>query len=307
MSSASTSGASEARVRLGPIGIWVGLDGRSADEAVRYARLVDELGYGALWVPESVGREPFALLGTLAQATRRLTLGLGIASIYARDAVAAHAGARTLADLSGTRVVMGLGVSHPSSAQQRGHAYRPPIEAMTTYLEEYTAAPWAGPPAVDPPLVIAALGPRMLRLAAARTAGAFGYLVTVGHVASAREILDRTAESERLTERPVLVAAQLAIAGTGPEARRVARAAIERHLAQPAYRANLVRAGIAVREIDAVTESVVDALVAIGDVAMIRERIAAMHAAGADHVAVIPLSGDGRHGDVPLTRALAPG
>ena len=295
------------RAALGPVGIWASLDAIPADEVLRFAATVEDLGYRTLWVNESTGREPFAVLGALARATERLTLGLGIASIYARDAAAAHAGARTIADLSGGRFVMGIGVSHRSSVGARGHAYDPPVPAMTAYLDAYASAAWTGPAVDDPPLVLAALGPRMLALAAARAAGAFPYLVVPGHVREARRTLDAAADASGRPERPLLVASLHAILGGGPDVEAAARASIGRYLAQPNYRANLLRGGFTAEEIDGVADSLVHGLVATGDADDLRARIAAMRAAGADHVAVIPLSPVGRQADVATARAVAPG
>src|SRR3972149_1122277 len=127
---------------LGRFGVWPSYARVPAAELIDFPRLVEELGYDTLWVNESAGREPFAVLGALARATTRLTLGLGVASIYARDAVAAHAGARTLADLSGGRFVMGLGVCHESSAAVRGHEDQPPLRTMRPYLDGDAEAPY---------------------------------------------------------------------------------------------------------------------------------------------------------------------
>ncbi len=291
------------RAALGPVGIWAALDGIPAPEVLRFAAEVEDLGFPAFWVNESSGREPFAVLGALARATSRLTLGLGIASTYARDAMAAHAGARTIADLSGGRFVMGLGVSHRSSAGARGHEYGPPLAAMNAYLDAYEAAPWTGPDVADPPLVLAALGPRMLALAAARTAGAFPYLVTEAQVRDARRTLDAGGAAG---DRPVLVASLLAILGDGPDVRAAARAAISRYLGQPNYRNNLLRGGIDPADIDTVSDFLVDALVATGGADELRARVAAMGAAGADHVTVIPLTPAGRQAALETARAVSP-
>lgn len=294
------------RVTLGPVGIWASLDAIPIDEVLRFASTVEDLGLATLWVNESVGREPFAVLGALTCATSRLTLGLGIASIYARDAAGAHAGARTIADLSGGRFVMGLGVSHRSSVGARGHEYAPPMAAMTAYLDAYASAPWTGPAVDDPPLVLAALGPRMVALAGGRAAGAFLYLVTPDHVREARRTLDTAAGAAGRRERPLLVVSLAAMLGSGAEVDTAARAWIGRYLAQPNYRANLLRGGIGAEEIDALADPLVHALVATGDADDLRARIAEMQAAGADHVAVIPLSPAGRQADVATTRAVAP-
>lgn len=298
--------ASRIREAIGPVGIWASLDAIPADEVLRFAATVEDLGFPALWVNESAGREPFAVLAALASVTSRLTLGLGIASIYARDAAAAHAGARTIADLSGGRFVMGLGVSHRSSVSARGHEYGPPLATMTAYLDAYEHAPWTGPAVDDPPLVLAALGPRMLALAATRTAGAFPYLVTSGLVREARRAVDAAAAAAGRPDRPLIVASLLAILGDGPDVVAAAQASIGRYLTQPNYRANLLRGGITDAEIDAAGGSFVHALVAIGDADALRARVAEMHAAGADHVTVIPLSPAGRQADVATARAVAP-
>jgi len=174
---------------------------------------------------------------------------------------------------------------------------------MSAYLDAYEAAPWTGPDVTDPPLVLAALGPRMLALAASRTAGAFPFLVTEAQVRDARRLLD---EAGAGGERPVLVASLLAVLGDGPDVRASARAAISRYVGQPNYRNNLLRAGIDPADVDNLTDPVVDALVATGDADELRERVDAMQRAGADHVAVIPLSPAGRPADLETARAVAP-
>ena len=296
----------ELRAALGSVGIWASLDAIPADEVLHFAATVEALGFSTLWVNESAGREPFAVLGALARHTSRLMLGLGIASIYARDAATAHAGARTIGDLSGGRFIMGLGVSHRSSVGARGHEYRPPIPAMTAYLDAYEFAVWTGPEVEDPPVVLAALGPRMLTLAATRTAGAFPYLVTPGLVREARRTVDAAAGAAGRPDRPLLVVSLPAILGRGPEVDAAARGSIGRYLAQPNYRANLRRGGITDAEMDALADPLVHALVATGDADDLRARIAELQAAGADHVAVIPLSPVGRQAHVATARAIAP-
>lgn len=294
------------RSHLGPTGVWANLDALPASEAVAFARTVEDLGFGALWVNETTGREPFVMLGALARETDRITLGLGVAAIHARDAVAAHDGARTVAELSGDRFVMGLGVSHQASAERRGHGYGAPVPAMWAYLDGYDAAPWTGPAVSDPPLVVAALGDRMLGLAATRSAGAFPFLVTVDQVAHARRVLDEAAQAAGHAQRPVLVVSQKAILGSGPEVRAAARSVVGHFLGRPNYRNSLQRGGFDAASIEAVSDPLVDALVATGTAADLQARIAAMRAAGADHVAVIPLSAEGRQADRATLRAAAP-
>jgi probable F420-dependent oxidoreductase len=294
------------RSLLGPLGVWANLDALPAPEALEFARAVDGLGFGALWINETTGREPFAMLGALARETDRITLGLGVAAIHARDAVAAHDGARTVAELSWGRFVMGLGVSHQASAERRGHGYGAPVPAMREYLDAYDAAPWTGPAVTDPPLVVAALGDRMLALAATRSTGAFPFLVTVDQVAHARQVLDETAEAAGHAQRPLLVVSQKAILGSGPGVRDAARSVVGNFLGRPNYRNSLQRGGFDAASIETVSDPLVAALVAMGTAAELKDRVAAMLAAGADHVAVIPLSTDGRQADPATLRALAP-
>lgn len=292
------------RTVLGPVGVWAALDGVRADEILRFAQAVEDLGFPALWINEGSGREPFALLGSLARVTSRLTLGLGVATIYARDAMAARAGARTISDLADGRFVMGLGVSHRSSANARGHAYDVPLTTMRAYLDSYEKAPWSGPAVTEPSLVLAALGPKMLALAATRTAGAFPYLVSASMVRDARRTLDATIGPG--DERPVLVVSLEAVLGDGPDVREAARATIARYMGQPNYRNNLARGGFSDADMDTVSDRLVDALVAVGGTDELRERVAAMREAGADHVAVIPLSAAGRQASLETARAVAP-
>ena len=183
---------------LGRIGVWGHLDTLDAADAIAFARRADELGYGALWVPETVGREPFTLLGMLAPGTRRIVLGTSIVSIWGRDAQTTRMGAETLDEATGGRFVLGLGVSHPHLAQKlRGHAFERPLAHMRDYLAAYRAAVYKGPGAGDPPpVLVAALRERMTDLAATDAAGAFPYLITPARVRWMRDRLDAAASGQ---------------------------------------------------------------------------------------------------------------
>lgn len=303
------SEANPATRALGRVGIWSNFDHLTAAELFAFAERVEALGYDTLWVNESFGREPFATLGALAMVTRRVTLAVGIASVYARDAAAAHAGARTLAELSGGRFVLGLGVSHPSHVEgQRGHEYGAPLTTMRTYLDAYPVAPYRAPqPYGEPPVVVAALRRRMLELAATRSDGAFPYLVPVHYLARARGIVDDAAAAAGLVARPTLVVNVPAILEPDPAtARATARRWISGYLALPNYQRNLLESGFEPDDIASPgSDRLVDALIGWGTATDIRARIDAFHAAGADHVAVIPLRPDGRQANVAVVEALA--
>jgi probable F420-dependent oxidoreductase len=287
--------------RLHGVGAWGHLDSLPADRARAYARRVDELGYTALWVPETVGREPFALLGMLAAETSRTMLGTSIVNIWGRDAQATRMGAMTLAEATGGRFALGLGVSHPHLAGRlRGHTFERPLQRMREYLAAYRAAVYRGPgsESPSPPVLIAALRERMTDLAATDADGAFPYLVTAERVAWMRTRLD-VASPER---RPVL-AVTLPVAREGRDA---ARAYLAPYLRTPTYRGSWELQGFEAEDWGGgASDRLVDAMVAVGPPRAARARIAELHAAGADHVAVIPVAADGTTEDIAALESLA--
>ncbi len=290
---------------LGRIGVWGHLDSLPIDAARGHAARADELGYGTLWVPETVGREPFTLLGLIAGATSRMRLGTSIVSIWGHDAQTSRMAAKTLAEATGGRFVLGLGVSHPHlAAKLRGHTFDRPLTRMREYLAAYRAAIYRGPGAdlPEPPVLIAALRERMTDLAATDADGAFPYLVTAERVAWMRQRLDAAARDRR----PLLAVTLPSCIGD-PDDRTAARAYLTPYLRTPAYRASWDIQGFTEADWEAPgSDRLVDAMVATGDVATIRERVAAYHAAGADHVAIIPLAPDGVTDHLPTIEALAP-
>jgi probable F420-dependent oxidoreductase len=274
-----------------------------------YAARVEALGFGTLWVPETVGRDPFALLGLLAGETRRMALGTSIVSIWGRDAQAARMAALTLDEATDGRFVLGLGVSHPHLAQKlHGHTYERPLTHMRDYLAAYARATYRGPTASDgaePPILLAALRERMLALAATAADGAFPYLVTPERVAWARQQLDVAAGVG--TSRPVLAVSMPVVTEVAPEAARAAaRAYLAPYLRPPAYQASWTAQGFGPDDWTGPgSDRLVDAMVAWGAMPAIWHRWRALRDAGADHVAVLPLSADGTTEDVPTLEALA--
>src|SRR5438093_9772753 len=153
----------ESAMELGKLGVWTGMDGMSAAQEVAFAQRVEERGYGTLWIPESRGRNALVHSSWLLSHTQRLIVATGIANIYARDPMAMATGHRTLAEQSGGRFLLGVGVSHrPMVEGLRGHAYGKPVTPMRDYLQAMRAAPYQAPEPPEKPLtVVAALGPRM--------------------------------------------------------------------------------------------------------------------------------------------------
>src|ERR1700760_4921033 len=116
---------------LKKLGVWSGIDRFSATDAAAFGQRLESWGYGALWMPEAVGREMLSASAWLLANTKSLVIGSGIANIYARDATAAAAGQKGLNEQSGGRFVLGLGVSHkPLVEDVRQLEYRKPVETM---------------------------------------------------------------------------------------------------------------------------------------------------------------------------------
>jgi len=269
-------------VDIGRVGIWYGgIDALPSAEARRAAQVVEELGYGALWVAEAVGRDPFVSAAVLLSATEHLPIATGIANIYARDPMTMVAGQKTLAEAFPGRFLLGVGVSHAHLvAGVRKHLYAKPYTYMIEYLDRMDSALFmAAGPADDPGRILAALGPKMLELSASRANGAHPYFTTPEHTELARDTIGPDS---------LLAPEQMVVLETDPtEARRIARANMKVYLRAPNYLNNLVRIGFDERDwADGGSDRLVDAIVAWGTEQQIATRVAEHHAAGADHVCV---------------------
>lgn len=272
---------------IGRVGIWAFLDMLPAKDTQAAAREVENLGFGALWIPEAIGREAFAHAGLLLAGTTRVVVATGIANVWARDAMAMANAQRTLAEAYPERFLLGLGVSHqPLVGGLRGHDYRRPLTHMRTYLDAMDQAVFAAaPPAAPPPRVLAALHPKMLELARERAWGSHTYFVTPEHTARARAALG----PDRL-----LAPEQAVLLETDPAtARAIARQHMAIYLGLPNYRRNLLTLGFAEADLEqGGSDRLVDAIVAWGDVDAVRARVRAHHDAGADHVCLQALTAD---------------
>ena len=277
-------------IDIGRVGIWTGaLDGHPSSAAREAAQELEELGYGALWLPEAVGREPIVASAVLLAATSRLKLATGIANIYARDPMTMAAEQKTVAEAFPGRFLLGIGVSHHHLVERvRKHDYSRPLAYMRSYLDAMDGALFrAKGPDEDPGRVLAALGPKMLELAATRASGAHPYFTVPEHTATAREVMGADA---------LLAPEQMVVLETDPSrARAIARSHMEIYLTLPNYYNNLARSGFTEDDYgDAKNPSdrLVDAIVAWGGVDTVVERVRAHHDAGADHVCVQVLRGD---------------
>jgi probable F420-dependent oxidoreductase len=286
---------------LGRVGIWTGaLDTLPLTAALEQVGALDEQGWGALWYGEAYGREAMTAAQLYLGASSRMTIATGIASIYARDAVATAGAARTLAAAHPGRFLLGLGVSHaPLVERMRGHSYGKPVQAMREYLDAMEGAPYAVA-GEEPmaPVVLAALGPKMLELARDRTAGAHPYLVTPAHTAQARELLGPDA---------VLAVEQAVVLDDDvDEWRRRAHWHLEIYTGLPNYRNSWLRQGFTEDDFGrGGSDRLKDALVARG-VEAARARVQEHLDAGATHVCVQVLGTDTFTAPVDDWRELAP-
>ncbi|MFM1752560.1 MAG: hypothetical protein RL119_1522 [Actinomycetota bacterium] len=276
------------RTSLGKLGLWTfQLDMQPMKEAQKYIAQIDDLGFGAVWVPEAVGREPFASTSLLLSASERIILATGIASLHARSSMTMQAGWKTVTEAFPDRFLLGIGVSHqPAVEGFHGASYDKPYSTMVSYLEAmdrglYFAAQTSTPPA----RCLAALGPKMLKLAAERSLGAHPYFVPVEHTPIARAALGPDA---------LLAPEQAVVFSTNAdEARAVARGFMSTYLGLPNYTNNLRRLGWTDDDIagsHGPSDRLVDAIVAWGTLDDIRDRIKAHLDGGADHVCVQVLS-----------------
>src|SRR5215475_5298583 len=176
---------------IGKLGLWFFFEAMTAPESADFAKKIEKLGWPTLWIPEAVGREPFAHAAYLLANTQRLTIATGIANIWARDAITMAAATNTVAEASGGRFLLGIGVSHkPIVNNLRGHNYDKPYSFMKEYLPKMKGALYLAPKPKEPaPVVIAALHPKMLKLSAEQTDGTHTYFVPPEHTAKARALI----------------------------------------------------------------------------------------------------------------------
>lgn len=294
----------EHQQRFAGTGVWAHTDLLSATAAAEVAQRIEALGYSRLWISDGIGRDPFAHLAWLASQTTDLQFATGIANIFHRHPGPMKQASNTLGEQSNNRFALGLGVSHgPLVEGIRGLDYSKPLTQMRNYLAAMKMQMFLGIEPSEPvPLLIAALGPKMLELAGAEANGAFPYWTTPTHTAQAREILGPDA---------VLCVEQKVILTTNAElARSTANTALDLYASFPNYRNNWLRLGYTNDDIDGRSARFIDDVAVWGNEDQLHAGVQAHYDAGADHVCVQPLSverGDEEHGiDWRALEALAP-
>jgi probable F420-dependent oxidoreductase len=268
-------------IDIGRVGLWTSLFDQHPTSRVReVVAELETIGWPCVWRPETSGRDALVSAAHMLDATTTLRVATGIAQIQARHPLTAGAAQKTLHEASGGRFLLGLGVSHaPMIEGVRKLTYATPYSDMAAYLAAMKEAPFSAYAAADEPTtVIAALGPKMLRLAADQADGAHPYFSPVEHTAAAREILG---PGKLLApEQMVVIDDDLA------QARELAVEHMTRYLRLPNYTSNLLRHGFTEDDVAGPSPRLVEAIVVCGAVEAVVRRVAEHHAAGADHVCI---------------------
>lgn len=268
-------------MKLGRLGVWYSTDKLKGPQLADLMKVVERNGYSAFWHPESRGYESMSLGSYLLARSDKLIVGSSIANIYARDAFTARRAVVTLNDLYGDRYILGLGVSHiPMVEGLRGHKYDKPVATMRAYLETLNKD------VAEQPVVVAALGPKMLELSAQRSMGAVPYNVTPKHTAQAAKILG--------PGKILAVEQKVTLETDAAKARALGRKELSRYMVLPNYRNNWLREGFSEADLaDGGSDRFIDAMCLWGDAATIRKGLRAHFEAGATHVCLQPVHDDG--------------
>jgi probable F420-dependent oxidoreductase len=289
------------RDRIGKLGVWAPADGMPVADVVALTQLIEQLGYGTLWLPETLGRDPFTHIAHLADQARSLSFATGIANIHHRLPGPMLQAANTLAEQTDGRFVLAIGVSHqPLVEGVRGVPYSKPLATMRSYLEAMDASPYmASAPAEPAPRLLAALGPKMLELSASHADGAHPYWTTPEHTATARSIIG--------PDKLLCVEQKVVLSTDAEAARSTAIGALSVYIGLPNYRNSWLRLGYTEEEISGHDPRFLDAVVAWGTAESIQDRVQQHFDAGADHVCIQALTpGHPFRVDQDALRTLAP-
>ncbi|WP_034270404.1 LLM class F420-dependent oxidoreductase [Actinospica robiniae] len=252
------------KIELGSYGVW-----RGGAVSPELAVELERLGYGALWLGASPSAD-LAEVEQLLDATEKLVLATGIVNIWSAPADEVGRSYQRIAARYPDRFLLGIGAGHPEATSE----FTKPYEALNAYLDVLDAA---GVP--QERRVLAALGPRVLRLAAERTAGAHPYLVNAEHTREAREILGSGV---------LLAPEQKVVLERDPAAARAAGTpTLKRYLGLRNYVSNLRRLGFTEDEVRGDgSDRLFDAVILHGETEEIAAGVRAHLDAGADHVCV---------------------
>jgi alkanesulfonate monooxygenase SsuD/methylene tetrahydromethanopterin reductase-like flavin-dependent oxidoreductase (luciferase family) len=256
-------------MNLGTPGVDALMDSMAGAEISRFVRKIEKLGYSSLWFPEAFGRDPFALAAHLLTVTDKLIVGTAIANVWKREPVA---------------------ISHEPMMARVGINYAKPLSFMRDYLVRLKEAPYgAAQPTFEAPIIVAALLPKMLKLAAAEVDGTIPTFITP----------ERTAQIRAKIGPDKLICLQQIsmLEKDASKARTAIRGLIRFYLGLPNYLQSFRLMGFGDSDFAAGgSDRLVDAMVAWGDEQAIRDRVAAQYKAGASHVCITPLRPEGSAG-----------
>lgn len=254
---------------LGRFGVWTGQP-VTPDQAAE----IEKLGYGTVWVGASPAAD-LAFVEPILEKTETLQVATGIVNIWTADAGEVAESYHRIEKAFPGRFLLGVGVGHPEHTQE----YTKPYQALVDYLDKLDAAK-----VPTSRMVIAALGPKVLKLSAQRSAGAHPYLTTPVHTGQARELLGPT----------VLIAPEhkVVLTDDAEKAREIGRGTVDFYLGLSNYVNNWKRLGFTEDDLERPgSDRFIDAVVAYGSPDEIAARLSEHLAAGADHVAIQVLGG----------------
>ena len=263
-------------MNLGRLGVWYSTDKLDGPQLRDFVRTVaeEDNGYSNLWYPESQGCLSCRWRPGFCSWGGKLGIGSSIANIYARNSFTAQRALISLNALYGNRFVLGLGVSHiPMVEGLRGHRYDKPLAAMSAYLDGINKSAPAG----ELPVVVAALGPKMLALSGEKSRGAVPYNVTPKHTAEAAAILGPA--------KWLAVEQKVTIETDPAKARALGRKELSRYMVLPNYRNSWLWQGFTEADLaDGGNDRFIDAMVLWGDADTVRRGLREHFTAGATHV-----------------------
>jgi probable F420-dependent oxidoreductase len=262
-------------------GVLLGSD-TEGEELTTFARRIEELGYESLWFPEIFGREVMSTAGWVLASTSTLKVGTAIASVYARPAPTAAMAAHTLAEFSGGRFSLSLGVSVQWLVEQRGGVWEKPLTKASSYLDQYWSTEVDSPPPSRPaPMYFAAHGPRIIEAVKDRVDGIMTINVPPAHTADVRA---------QLRDDQELIVLKNVVSETDPDrARAEARERVGIYLLARQYWTLWPKYGYDETDnVDGGTDRLIDMLVAWGDAAEIQRQVDEYYDAGATQVVLMP-------------------
>ena len=270
-------------MKLGRLGVWNPNDRLTPPDLARLLATAEDLGYCALWYPEAVGYEALSSASFMLAHSKTLSIGSSIAQTYARDAFTARRGMLGLNQMYGDRFILGLGVSHAPMVEARGHDYDRPVPTMRAYLDRMQdgqagAAEW--------PVMLAALGPLMMKLAFARTQGALPVNATPEHTRRAAAVMP--------PGKHLAVAQKFLIETNAERARAIGRAELGMYLSMPNYLNHWQRIGFTAEDFaDGGSDRLIDAMINWGSAEDVKRQIRGHFEAGATHVCIRPVHANG--------------